>query len=132
MEIIILLSMIFLHIVDDFYLQGPLAKFKQKTFWNEYMKDGYTRELYKYDWFISLLLHAFSWTFSIHIPIFIAYYSKLNSVILIIEFIITMIIHAFIDNLKANRKAIGLLTDQVFHLIQIIIIFIIYIALGGI
>ena len=133
MEIIILLSMIFLHIVDDFYLQGPLAKFKQKKFWKEYMTDESSRILYRYDWFISLMLHAFSWTFMIHIPLFIVYYSKLNSVILLIEFIITMCIHAFIDNLKANKLVIGLLTDQIVHIVQVLIIFSLYsLSLGGI
>ena len=35
MKYIILIIMIFLHIVDDFYLQGVLAKFKQKDWWKE-------------------------------------------------------------------------------------------------
>ena len=64
MKIFILFSMIFCHIVDDFYLQGCLAKFKQKKWWQE----NYPNELYRNDWIISLLIHAFSWTFMIMLP----------------------------------------------------------------
>lgn len=34
-------------------------------------------------------------------------------------------IHSFIDNQKANKKTINLITDQTLHLIQIILIFIV-------
>ena len=30
-----LLTMIFLHIVDDYYLQGVLAKMKQRKWWED-------------------------------------------------------------------------------------------------
>ena len=40
-EIYILFAMIFAHIVDDFYLQGILAKMKQKDWWEK--QDGYRR-----------------------------------------------------------------------------------------
>ena len=44
-KIFILLLMIFLHIVDDYYLQGWLASAKQKSYWEQNAPD----KLYKYD-----------------------------------------------------------------------------------
>lgn len=34
-NVFVLLSMIFLHIVDDYYLQGILVSMKQKSWWEE-------------------------------------------------------------------------------------------------
>ena len=48
----IFLTMIFLHIVDDYYLQGILAQMKQKKFWKEQAPD----ELYKYDYIVLINL----------------------------------------------------------------------------
>lgn len=42
---VLILSMIFCHIVDDYYLQGCLAKMKQKKWWEENCPD----EKYKND-----------------------------------------------------------------------------------
>ena len=38
--------------------------------------------------------------------------------------IINLIIHMFVDDLKANRNKINLITDQLIHIIQIIFTFI--------
>ena len=43
----ILLLMIFLHIIDDFNLQGIMASMKQKEWWKSHPE--YTK-LYKFDW----------------------------------------------------------------------------------
>jgi hypothetical protein len=42
---------------------------------------------------------------------------------ILISVITNAIIHAWIDNEKANKLSINLLTDQICHLVQIIIIF---------
>ena len=52
----ILLTMIFLHIVDDFKLQGLLAQFKQKQWWEDFAPES----MYVYDYIMSLLIHSFS------------------------------------------------------------------------
>jgi hypothetical protein len=62
--------MLFCHIVDDYYLQGILALMKQKTWW----KKQTLNSLYKYDYIMALCEHAFSWTFMIFLPIFIAHF----------------------------------------------------------
>lgn len=108
--------MIFCHIVDDYYLQGWLASAKQKKYWQENAPD----RLYKNDYKWALIMHSFSWTFMIMLPI--AYTMKFNVDGLFVgAFIWNMLIHAFVDNAKANEKIINLWTDQTIHIFQIII-----------
>lgn len=125
MKILILLIMIFLHIRDDFY-QGILADLKQKKWW----KDNYPEKIYKNDFIIALFMHSFSWSFFIHIPILILSLinNEINTYIQIITFsiLINAIIHAIIDDLKANKFYINLIEDQLAHLIQIFIIWYIF------
>lgn len=128
MNVLIFLSMIFLHIVDDYYLQGWLASAKQKSWWETNAPD----ELYKNDYKMALIEHAFSWSFMIHIPIVvlsflfnIPYFSYVYCITLVIN----TCIHAFVDNLKANKKKINLVTDQIIHLFQVVITGTIYLLL---
>lgn len=65
MKLFILLCMLFLHIVDDYYLQGWLASAKQKSWWEKNSPD----KLYKHDYLIALFMHSFSWTFMIMLPL---------------------------------------------------------------
>lgn len=120
MKLFILLAMIFCHITDDFYLQGILANLKQKQWW----KDNYPDDLYKFDWIISLLLHSFSWSFMIHLPIGI--YCIANNIDCwlgyFVSVLINTIIHAIIDHFKANKLSMSLTVDQIFHLLQIIMV----------
>ena len=48
-----------------------------------------------------------------YMPFFYAFYP--------IILIVNMLVHAEIDNEKANKKKINLITDQIGHLIQIIL-----------
>ena len=119
-KIYILLAMIFCHIVDDYYLQGALAKFKQKSWWEE----NYPAKMYKYDYIIALLEHAFSWTFMMMLPLFIANYMFgyiYDTEEFVILFIANLIVHSIIDYMKANMKIINLTVDQLLHILQIII-----------
>lgn len=114
----ILLTMIFLHIIDDYCLQGILAQMKQKKFWKEQAPD----ELYKYDYIWALIMHSFSWTFMIMLPLI--FVSPINPAFYVI-FVVNLAIHAYVDNLKANKHKINLWQDQLIHLAQIILTFII-------
>lgn len=118
MEIFILLTMIFCHIVDDYYLQSILAKLKQKDWWARHAPD----RLYKHDYIIGLAMHAFSWAFMIMLPIAI-YLSFAIGWVFILVFVINLVIHAVVDDLKANKKVINLVHDQTLHILQIIITF---------
>lgn len=116
----IFILMIFCHIVDDYYLQGWLASAKQKKYW----KDNAPDRLYKFDYIWALLMHSFSWSFMIMLPI--AYVMNFNITgLFAVVFISNILVHAFVDNLKANRKKINLIQDQTIHLMQIMFTFII-------
>ena len=115
MKILILFAMIFCHIVDDYYLQGILASMKQKDWWKK--QESYN-ENYKYDYIIALIMHAFSWSFMILLPFILV---GINQYAIVISIVINTIIHAFIDDLKANKKKINLVTDQILHILQILL-----------
>ena len=115
MKIFILFMMIFTHIVDDYYLQGILAKMKQRKWWKENAPD----ELYKHDYIVALITHAFSWSFMITLPTLIVS----NEYILMCCYIlINTAFHAYIDNEKANKLSISLVQDQICHLCQIAVL----------
>ena len=112
----LLLFMIFFHIIDDWVLQGKLGTMKQQSWWFNHPE---YKDMYKHDYIVALLTHAFSWTFMIMLPL--AYIANWQiSVGFIIAFILNMSIHAVVDDLKANRKKINLIVDQSIHIVQII------------
>ena len=53
-KIFILLFMIMMHIVDDYYLQGILASMKQKSWWK---KQANYKDKYSNDYLIALMMH---------------------------------------------------------------------------
>jgi len=117
--LLILFSMLFLHIVDDYYLQGILAKLKQKSWWEKNAPDP----LYRNDYICALAVHAFSWSFVITLPWFIIAFLSLDTgliIFLILSYLGNTFIHAFVDHLKANTRDINLLKDQQIHFYQII------------
>ena len=122
-NIFILLTMIFLHIIDDYKLQaGVLAFLKQKTWWKEQKE---YKDMYKYDYIPALIMHAFSWAFMIMLPI--AFALEFNIGWWVIAYIINIAIHAFVDDLKANRYKINLVVDQSIHIAQIIITWLLFV-----
>lgn len=123
-EISIFFCMIFLHIFDDFKMQGILADFKQKKWW----KKNSPEKLYENDWLISLISHSMSWAFMIMFPIMV-YFKFAVPVWYPVVFVINVIIHCVIDHLKANCKKINLVADQICHYIQIIFTFSVFLLL---
>ena len=117
-----LLLMIFMHIVDDYYLQGWLASAKQKSWWEK----NAPQELYEYDYLWALIMHSFSWTFMIMLPIMYILKFEL-SLSFYIAFILNVIGHARVDDLKANKKEINLIQDQIIHMMQIIATWMIFV-----
>jgi len=118
MAIIILFAMLFMHIVDDYYLQGCLAKYKQQFWWKENVPD----DIYRRDWLVALIEHAFSWSFSITIPIVLlwTHSGEYHPVVYVIFFILNVALHAFIDHLKCNLFKCSLLMDQILHCWQVV------------
>lgn len=114
--ILILFAMLYMHIKSDFN-QGIIASMKQSKWW----KDNYNNELYKNDYRIVLVIHSVEWSISIlFFPV--AHYILTGGdsiVVVIAAFIANVIIHTRVDDSKANRLTINLITDQVIHFIQI-------------
>lgn len=126
--ILLLPVMIYLHIVDDYHIQGILSNFKQKKWWEQ----NYPDKKYKNDWIIGLLLHAFQWAFVIELPcvLLAIYFNTIsyNTILVVSILVINTIIHAITDHLKSNMFKISLFTDQIVHLIQITITYIIFVC----
>ena len=120
-NIFLLLLMIFCHIVDDYYLQGWLASAKQKKWW----EDNAPQKLYEYDYLWALLMHSFSWSFMIMLPIFFVSNFQVTGTMLSF-FLWNVFIHAFTDNLKANEFKINLWHDQLIHMCQIVVTWFLY------
>lgn len=123
MEFILLLFMIFCHIVDDYYLQGWLASAKQKSWW----EDNCSSPLYKNDYKMALFMHSFSWTFMIMLPTML-YSIVFGGKIYPLLYLMNTTIHFITDDLKANKKKINLIQDQLVHLAQITITWGIYLV----
>ena len=110
-----LLSMIFLHIIDDFCLQAfCLNKLKQKSFWEKEAPD----KMYRFDYIVALLAHGFSWAFMMMLPIAWSMDFQVTG-----QFFIWLLgnafVHSFVDNAKANWHMHNLIFDQMIHLMQI-------------
>ena len=113
-NVFIILFMIFCHIIADYNLQGWLASAKQKSYWEKNAPD----EIYKHDYICALVMHSFSWTFMIMLPLMYAVDFKVDSFLLFL-FVINILMHAIVDDLKANDKCINLWQDQLIHMCQI-------------
>lgn len=122
-NIFILCTMIFLHIIDDYVLQAPcLCNLKQKSFWEK----NAPQAMYKNDYLCALLMHGLSWSFMIMLPIAAAinFNAGINFFLM---FVINAIFHAAIDDLKANKYRINLITDQSYHVFQIVGTFVLFV-----
>lgn len=98
-KIFILFTMIFCHIVDDYYLQGWLASAKQKSWWEK----NAPGKLYKYDYLAALFMHSFSWSFMIMLPptiVLMIIGGKWNPLLLVMN----LLIHMLVDDMKANKR----------------------------
>ena len=121
MSLIILLLMLFLHIVDDYYLQGILAKMKQKSWWEEHFEK---LDYYTSDYIVALIEHAFSWTFMVMTPItvYVLFHEdQILKYLYIVFFIANWAIHSYVDHLKCNVHNIHLTIDQIIHVMQVYI-----------
>lgn len=142
MYLILLYCMIFCHIIDDYVLQNVLGKLKQKKFWQEEVHKEISEwrdlknTIYKNDFIVALICHAFEWSFMINLPLLLLVYNKVGITIPFLIFfnvsiIVNTITHSVIDNIKANEKAINLVTDQLLHFAQIIITWVAFGLING-
>lgn len=126
-KILLLLTMIFLHIVDDYYLQGWLASAKQKSWWEQNAPD----KLYKHDYIMALFMHSFSWVFMIMlVPTIYELHMTANILLIVALFVGNLCMHMIVDDKKANKKEINLIQDQLMHLTQIVITWIFLVVIN--
>ena len=110
--------MVFCHIVDDYYLQGILASMKQKIWWKENAPD----KMYEKDYLVALFMHSFSWAFMVmFVPIIVLHSNVALDALVYAFFALNVAIHMIVDDLKANKRKINLITDQGIHMIQILV-----------
>lgn len=107
-----LTMMIFLHFLFDFYIQTKSDSLIKRKDWWEKRHNGKSKR--KYNHILGLLMHSFTWSFAILIP----FYLEAGTINYIALFINT-IVHAIVDNLKANEKKLSSVEDQAIHFIQI-------------
>ncbi len=111
----ILVLMLLGHLVADYTLQGWLADGKQKSWWTK-ICGGEIPNKYKHDYIAALVCHSLYWSMFVCAP-FYASSHFLPAIIL------NTGVHAVVDDLKANRKRINLVQDQLIHLVQILLTF---------
>jgi len=117
--IYIFLMMLFLHTLDDFHLQGCLANLKQKSWWAEHAPDP----MYKHDWIPALMAHCISWTTLTMLPCIL--FMSVPVWLAIVLFVFNAAFHFWIDDLKCNRMALNLIEDQLMHLSQLTLTFLV-------
>lgn len=103
------------HLISDYTLQGWLADGKQKSWWDK-ICGGKVLEKYRHDYIAALVCHALYWSIFICAPFFASSWF-LTAVVL------NTVVHAIVDDLKANRCKINLIQDQLLHLGQILLTF---------
>lgn len=129
---LIILLTILAHIIEDFHLQGIMANMKQKSWWyDQYAKVSKDQPdrtmpdiMHKYgmDYIVVLILHGLEWSICVSLPALILGDISLSWYDVIIVVIVMGLIHALIDDMKANAYAINLWQDQSLHLIQLAVL----------
>lgn len=140
----LILMCILLHLFADYTLQGWLASGKQRAWWNEqidkmldmykaahhdfaiteYNKTRIDNEherlkcKYGRDWAMAMFEHSLYWTLVTFAPII--FFHHVNDWVVLGLVVVNTIFHCVIDDLKANKFAINLVDDQMFHFAQII------------
>lgn len=107
-------AMLFMHVLDDYVLQGILSSMKQRSWWKSQSDDP----RYARDYVAALLCHAYSWSFSTMLPVALYYGLDVGTPYVAVLFA-NFVIHAVVDDLKANQKKLNLVQDQLIHFIQI-------------
>jgi hypothetical protein len=119
----IVFGMLMGHILSDFWLQPIcLSQMKCKSWWiKECEKNNVNFKKYQSDYIVALIMHSISWAIMILFPF--VFFMDVDELLLLKLFLINTGVHAFVDDLKANRYKINLWTDQFIHLWQMLITF---------
>jgi hypothetical protein len=80
---------------------------------------------YDKDYITALITHGLSWSIMIHVPLMFLGGIR-DDFFLLLSVLFNAVIHAIIDNLKANKLKINLDVDQCLHGLQIVITWIVF------
>ena len=120
-----------LHLIADYYLQGCLSDLKQKCWWDEQVYKLYKeydgkyksfewqhllQEKYKYDYMAGLFCHALMWSIVTFFPLM----WFCNAWLFFHLIFVNWMVHAIVDQGKANIHCFNLIQDQLIHMIQVI------------
>ena len=121
---VILVLMLLGHLVADYTLQGWLADGKQKSWWRKIFggHENAVPDKYRFDYIAALVCHALYWSIFICAPFFASSW-------FLVAVVLNTVVHAIVDDLKANKFKINLIQDQLLHLGQILLTFGIMMAL---
>lgn len=105
------------HFVADYTLQGWLADAKRKAWWEKCF-DWDVPDKYGRDYICALFCHALYWSLIVCLPL-----AALDAPAYFAMSLVQGVIHAIIDDLKANKSALNLCQDQALHLVQVASVF---------
>ena len=108
--------MLLMHLVADYTLQGWLAQGKQLSWWKNLGFKDEKWGKYKFDYTAALACHALYWSILVCLPFW-------SSEWLAVAIFANTIVHAVVDDLKANLGKLNLIQDQLIHVAQIAVTF---------
>lgn len=131
-KIFIFIAMIFMHLLEDFHLQGCLANLKQKDWWDKNianLKDT----IYARDYAVALIAHSIENSIFVVMPIIIDNLICMckNGIdtnawkLWTIFILLNTVFHTFVDSAKCNKKIINLIVDQVLHFVMLVMVFVV-------
>ena len=109
----VVLLMLLGHMLADYTLQGWLADGKQRKWWDKAF-GGSLPPKYAYDYLAALFCHALYWSLIVLLPLYASPWWA-------VAVLANAAVHAVVDDLKANRCVLNLWQDQLLHLVQIVI-----------
>lgn len=128
---LLLMACLYMHVLDDFVLQKAcLCDLKQKSWWRNLIGHEFEKSKYSHDYVMALFIHAGQCSLGMLLPIALYQLYKgtpVDVLFLWSAFCVNTLVHAFVDNLKANELAINLVQDQFAHITQIVITLVVFI-----
>lgn len=113
--------MFLLHFLADFNLQigARLDKFKQWRWWRKQIPAEKEEKWRKYndDYKVALWIHSFQWALVTCLPL-----AMCRGTVYGVSVFVHASAHYIVDDLKANWMRINLIQDQVFHTVQVLVI----------
>lgn len=140
--VLLFTAMLFCHCLYDFHIQGILAQMKQKDWWyDQFAKVSQKqpeREVseiirtYGHDFGVALFIHGFEWAVFVAIPLFAyAWLHGLAYTIILVMIPVNAVLHAVIDDMKCNKMELNLAQDQLCHMCQIVLMFVLFVWVVG-